>query len=264
MASTHFAHGRIGNHLLICKLRKTTIAFALALLVTSTQAAMVYTDQSRSVTGVVLAYDFNDASLDGWYTATNQAQPQLALKHVDDDGVTALQATYISAANGKSGSDANVKAPGLTLDAQTVRFVEIRYRTSSTTMKGGWQILWSDGSGNSEYLGIPASPVLSSTSYQTVIIAFSGPPADLWGDANGGGDVIHFRIDPFQSDLNLGKSLYIDYVKFGTGLAAIPEPSTYLAGALLLLPFGASVLRKLRKNRTASSLGQDCVFPPPP
>jgi len=28
---------------------------------------------------------------------------------------------------------------------------------------------------------------------------------------------------------------------------AVPEPSTYLAGALLLLPFGASTLRKLRK-----------------
>jgi hypothetical protein len=28
---------------------------------------------------------------------------------------------------------------------------------------------------------------------------------------------------------------------------AVPEPSTYLAGALLLLPFGASMMRKLRK-----------------
>jgi hypothetical protein len=32
-------------------------------------------------------------------------------------------------------------------------------------------------------------------------------------------------------------------------VAAVPEPSTILAGALLLLPFGASALRKLRKNR---------------
>ena len=33
--------------------------------------------------------------------------------------------------------------------------------------------------------------------------------------------------------------------------AAVPEPTTMLAGALLLLPFGASTLRMLRKNRTA-------------
>ena len=34
-------------------------------------------------------------------------------------------------------------------------------------------------------------------------------------------------------------------------LTAVPEPTTMIAGALLLLPFAASTLRKLRKNRTA-------------
>jgi hypothetical protein len=34
-------------------------------------------------------------------------------------------------------------------------------------------------------------------------------------------------------------------------LAAVPEPTTMIAGAMLLLPFGASMLRILRKNRTA-------------
>jgi len=34
-------------------------------------------------------------------------------------------------------------------------------------------------------------------------------------------------------------------------LTAVPEPTTMIAGALLLLPFGASTLRILRKNRTA-------------
>jgi F0F1-type ATP synthase assembly protein I len=31
----------------------------------------------------------------------------------------------------------------------------------------------------------------------------------------------------------------------------VPEPTTMIAGALLLLPFGASTLRILRKTRTA-------------
>jgi hypothetical protein len=35
------------------------------------------------------------------------------------------------------------------------------------------------------------------------------------------------------------------------GVAPVPEPTTVAAGALLLLPFGVSTLRKLRKNRTA-------------
>jgi hypothetical protein len=34
-------------------------------------------------------------------------------------------------------------------------------------------------------------------------------------------------------------------------VVAVPEPTTMLAGALLLLPFGASMLRILRKTRTA-------------
>jgi hypothetical protein len=37
-----------------------------------------------------------------------------------------------------------------------------------------------------------------------------------------------------------------------TGFAsAVPEPTTMVAGALLLLPFGASTMRFIRKNRTA-------------
>jgi hypothetical protein len=31
----------------------------------------------------------------------------------------------------------------------------------------------------------------------------------------------------------------------------VPEPTTMIAGALLLLPFGVSTVRKLRKNRAA-------------
>jgi hypothetical protein len=34
-------------------------------------------------------------------------------------------------------------------------------------------------------------------------------------------------------------------------VSAVPEPTTMIAGALLLLPFGASTLRILRKKRTA-------------
>jgi hypothetical protein len=36
-----------------------------------------------------------------------------------------------------------------------------------------------------------------------------------------------------------------------TGTIAVPEPATMVAGALLLLPFGASTIRFVRKNRLA-------------
>lgn len=41
--------------------------------------------------------------------------------------------------------------------------------------------------------------------------------------------------------------LYVDDVN----LVPVPEPSTIIAGALALLPFGASALRMLRKSRKA-------------
>jgi hypothetical protein len=51
-------------------------------------------------------------------------------------------------------------------------------------------------------------------------------------------------------------SIYVDPSYNGPGGHAtfwspVPEPTTMIAGALLLLPFGASTLRMLRKNRTA-------------
>lgn len=42
-----------------------------------------------------------------------------------------------------------------------------------------------------------------------------------------------------------------DKIDIAFGNAAVPEPSTYVAGALLLLPFGVSALRKLRKARAS-------------
>ena len=69
-----------------------------------------------------------------------------------------------------------------------------------------------------------------------------GPSALTWGDAGAG---IGFDIGDadFQDVLlpSSGASINV-----GT---PVPEPTTMIAGALLLLPFGASTLRILRKSR---------------
>ena len=54
----------------------------------------------------------------------------------------------------------------------------------------------------------------------------------------------------YVGDKNMAQG--IDNFKFGDNndLAAVPEPTTMIAGALLLLPFGMSTLRALRR-RTA-------------
>jgi hypothetical protein len=64
------------------------------------------------------------------------------------------------------------------------------------------------------------------------------------------GTYVAFEDLPFpDSDFN-----YFDETYVFTDIAVtstVPEPTTMLAGALLLLPFGANTLRILRKNRAA-------------
>jgi hypothetical protein len=44
---------------------------------------------------------------------------------------------------------------------------------------------------------------------------------------------------------NTAGGIEVDHVQFGD-MAPVPEPSTYIAGALLFLPFGAHLVRRLR------------------
>jgi|ERR1035438_3449382 hypothetical protein len=80
----------------------------------------------------------------------------------------------------------------------------------------------------------------------------SDPPAET-GD--------NLIINPSQSVLYVTKDIGFAVISPNGGFVSlsrvtqsfhqVPEPTTMIAGALLLLPFGASTLRMLRKNRTA-------------
>ena len=59
---------------------------------------------------------------------------------------------------------------------------------------------------------------------------------------------IHTLVATFREN---GEGQSVFDVTSDPKLVPVPEPSTYLAGALLLLPFGSSVLRSLRKSRAA-------------
>jgi hypothetical protein len=60
------------------------------------------------------------------------------------------------------------------------------------------------------------------------------------------GNVLESTIADFPNSPNSGGSQ--EFLLLGT---PIPEPTTMIAGALLLLPFGASTLRILRRGRAA-------------
>ncbi len=100
------------------------------------------------------------------------------------------------------------------------------------------------------YAYVTAGGVLSVTLDDTLVI-------DNGVNATGNWEYFSFLVasptdttsDTLDIDWNsAGKgSLYLDDVS----VSAVPEASTVFAGALLLLPLGASTLRVLRKNRTA-------------
>ena len=85
-------------------------------------------------------------------------------------------------------------------------------------------------------LSINGTTVLSSTQPQSVY----GGESFTWTGATG--------VDSFTL-------LYAEVMgapaTLNAGLTVVPEPSTIVAGALMLLPFGIGVARSLRKDRTA-------------
>jgi len=73
---------------------------------------------------------------------------------------------------------------------------------------------------------------------ESAVVAFSSPLPFIWGT----GSAIDGVNGPWSATYP-GATL--------VPVPAVPEPTTMIAGALLLLPFGASTLRILRKRQTA-------------
>ena len=84
-------------------------------------------------------------------------------------------------------------------------------------------------------------------------MTYTGLNSDLLAlVAGGNGSVtLSFTFNPGKTlmQLTTGTGQYI--TSYSGSLSAVPEPPTMIAGALLLLPFGASTLRILRRRQTA-------------
>jgi len=79
------------------------------------------------------------------------------------------------------------------------------------------------------------------------LVDVPGPTAPVTDTVTYNGPSGTYNFDLLYAEVNgPGAVLQLDLP-----LAPVPEPTTVIAGALLLLPFGASTLRILRRNRTA-------------
>jgi hypothetical protein len=100
----------------------------------------------------------------------------------------------------------------------------------------------------SETVTLPNSVTIIASSYldQTVTSSdFTAVGAILTPSA----PIVHVTKDIGLGTLNGGFITISQIVQSFD--QTVPEPTTMVAGALLLLPFGASTLRMLRKNRKA-------------
>jgi hypothetical protein len=99
---------------------------------------------------------------------------------------------------------------------------------------------WTDFNGEALVAG-------NGTLFTFTLLANANAPLGLsalsWGDA-GNGVGFDYGDAGFQDVILPSSGVTIN-------ISTVPEPTTMIAGALLLLPFGASTLRILRKRQTA-------------
>jgi len=115
--------------------------------------------------------------------------------------------------------------PGLTLPSGTYPY---------PPNPSGWNVVAGD-TGTVASLSGPATPTLLFTANFTGGLPTGNPPT------------LDFSV--YDGGTLVGESSLL--VWNGSEFEVVPEPTTMIAGALLLLPFGASTLRILRKSRAA-------------
>ena len=145
----------------------------------------------------------------------------------------------------------------------TIGPISVSGTTQTATVTGLGSLFLNDGAGNNltgnlNWITIETVQSLgginAALSVNVTGLAYTGINADLLALANGGNGSLNLsiQINPGQTltQLTTGSAQIGSYSGSLAG-AMVPEPSTMIAGALLLLPLGASSLRILRKHRVA-------------
>jgi len=145
----------------------------------------------------------------------------------------------------------------------TIGPISVSGTTQTATVTGLGSLFLNDGAGNNltgnlNWITIETVQSLgginAALSVNVTGLAYTGINADLLALANGGNGSLNlsFQFNPGQTltQLTTGSAQIGSYSGSLAG-AMVPEPSTMIAGALLLLPLGASSLRILRKHRVA-------------
>jgi hypothetical protein len=223
----------------------------LAILAVGLAGAM-----SASASVTISGSDFNDPALVGSYNGTYVAAPSghmnLAYTGPDDNAVVGAIGPFGTLSSQNMSFDYsnligdNGNGPyanfGVSVDGlwggSAQRFMIIAL--SGNQLNGATPIHVWDVTAGANYAPVVWGSTLSSILGDTVGGVAFGDMQVLrayadFGAATGSGVVVGS----------------VDINSITVGPVPVPEPTTMIAGALLLLPFGATTLRMLRKNRAA-------------
>jgi hypothetical protein len=171
-----------------------------------------------------------------------------------------------------TGGSQTINAAAGVLDAGGNRVFNL---TSMTFNNGNTLTINGDGAGDSVVINVNKSSVNGPHFAGTILLAGGLTPNQVLINLTGGNSVTLSGGDTLQTSANNayqyctyldpdgtitlnsvnivghvygGDSSDMQIVSGATIYAAVPEPTTWLAGVLLLLPFGANTLRVVRRN----------------
>lgn len=146
----------------------------------------------------------------------------------------------------------------------TIGAVTTAGQIQSATVTGLGNLFINDGAGNNltgtlNWMTIETVQSLGGINAGLAVnitgLAYAGANADLLALANAskGSMNLTFQFNPGQTlaQLVTGSAQIGSYSGALAAATAVPEPATVVAGALLLLPFGVSTLRILRKRHAS-------------
>jgi hypothetical protein len=157
--------------------------------------------------------------------------------------------------SGSPGFTMNAISAVILYDPTVFTYVDPSVAQGGLIIDNGWDLMAAAGTpGELRVAGMVWSPPFGSqiaagsgTVFTFTLLVNANSPLGLsalsWGNAGNG-----VGFDYGDADWN---DVVLPSYGASINVAPVPEPTTMIAGALLLLPFGASTLRILRKRQTA-------------
>jgi hypothetical protein len=243
------------------KLRNTVMLVAVAVM-----AAMLQTAQATLTTSDTLADLINP---NGTYSGLQVGDKTFTGFNAADNGITALT-TYdpsqiIVTASESGGIDYLTWSGTISLDGVNTS-AQLTLKYILTTTGGAINMIGQNYVGSASFGLLTIDETAATGDFgdsggtqvgSSSLLASNPNLQEAALDANGNfsivppGNVLYvtqaigFNVNPADAFVT------VTDISQSFNQVVVPEPTTMIAGALLLLPFGLGTLRKLRKNRTA-------------